>query len=263
MVSPWNPAVFMFSQMEQAEATDTMQPGMSDWRAEARAWLLSARNWAVVNLSPRQIWRDRVRRRIAAAFISGDGLEIGALHLPLALPKTARVRYVDYKPTGELVEMYRAGYRFFDLAPVSVVDDGERLNSIENESIDFLVANHVLEHSENPIATLMRWLDVLQVGGILFMAIPDKRYTFDRDRPLTEVDHLLRDYVEGPGWSRDQHFEEYCRFVQRPSEEDLPANIARLKKDDIRIHFHVGLRSPFGSCSIVVGIRWISASESS
>jgi SAM-dependent methyltransferase len=218
---------------------------MKQAKQELPAWSLSDKNWAVVNISPRQIRRRQVRARLARSYLRGDGLEIGALHMPLPLPSAARVRYVDYKPTNELRAIYDGGYRFFSIAPVSIIDDGEVLSSVENGSIDFLIANHVIEHCENPIGTLTRWLDVLRPGGILFLAVPDKRYTFDRDRPLTSAEHILRDYHDGPAWSRDQPFEEYTRYVQRPADDALAARIAELKAADVRIHFHVWTAESF------------------
>jgi predicted SAM-dependent methyltransferase len=234
---------------------------MNRVHCEARAWLLSARNWAVVHLSPRQIRRRRVRKRLAAEFLKGEGLEIGALHMPLSVPAEARVRYVDYKPTDELRVDYDGGYRLLSLAPVSIVDDGESLRSVESGSVDFLIANHVLEHCENPVATLARWLEVLRPGGILFAAVPDKRYTFDRGRPLTTTEHVVRDYRQGPAWSRDHHFEEYTRYVLRPAADRLDQRVAKLKDDNVRIHFHVWTAESFveflDRCQVEFGFPFV------
>ena len=54
--------------------------------AGSRRWLRVAGEV----LSPRQREVRANRRRLANKFIAGDGLEIGALHLPLALPEGAR-----------------------------------------------------------------------------------------------------------------------------------------------------------------------------
>lgn len=78
-----------------------------------------------------------------------------------------------------------------------------------------MIANHFLEHCENPIKAFLNMLRVLRPGGILFLAVPDKRHTFDRDRPVTPLAHLVRDYEEGPGWSRKGHFEEWVRLVHK------------------------------------------------
>jgi hypothetical protein len=64
------------------------------------------------------------------------------------------------------------------------------------------VANHFLEHCEDPLRTLANHLRVVRVGGVIYMAVLDKNYTFDKDREITTLDHLIRDYENGPLVSR-------------------------------------------------------------
>jgi len=45
------------------------------------------------------------------------------------------------------------------------------------ESIDFIVAVHVLEHEPDPVAIVRHWLDVLKPGGGVGIVVPDWRYT--------------------------------------------------------------------------------------
>jgi len=189
----------------------------------------------------RAVLPDRVvsaRLRIAKRYLAGDGLEIGALHNPLPLPKAARVRYVDRLPVPEL----RAHYPELDQEPlveVDVIDDGERLETIGDSTQDFVVANHFLEHTQDPIGTLLNAYRVLRPGGVLYLAVPDKRHTFDVDRPLTPVDHLLRDHEEGPDVSRRAHFEEWARLVDRVPAAEVSRRAEQLMEQDYSIHFHV------------------------
>src|SRR5688572_19302479 len=44
----------------------------------------------------------RARESIATAYLSGNGLEIGALHQPSRVPTAARVRYVDRMTAPDL-----------------------------------------------------------------------------------------------------------------------------------------------------------------
>ncbi len=178
------------------------------------------------------------RAQLAARFVRGQGAEIGALHLPLQLPASARVRYVD----SLTVEQARAHYpelRFLPLVPVSIVDDGEKLTQIAPDSLDFLVANHVLEHCQNPLGTLQLWLSKLRADGILFCALPDKRFTFDRERPVTTLEHLWHDYENGPGNSYEAHLREWARDVGHAPESQLPGDVAALRASGYSIHFHV------------------------
>jgi predicted SAM-dependent methyltransferase len=189
----------------------------------------------------RAVRPDRVvseRMRIAKRYLAGDGIEIGALHNPLPVPKAARVRYVDRLSVPDL----RAHYPELEQEPlvaVDVIDDGERLATIGDATQDFVVANHFLEHTQDPIGTLLSAYRVLRPGGVLYLAVPDKRHTFDSERPLTPVDHLLRDHDEGAEVSRREHFEEWARLVDKVPADEVPRRAAELMEQDYSIHFHV------------------------
>ncbi len=179
------------------------------------------------------------RNSIAAAYLAGEGIEIGALHNPLRLPRSCRVRYVDNVPAGE------ASRRFHDvrskrLVGVDILDDGERLGRIPDGSQSFVVANHFLEHCQNPIGAFRNMMRVLKDGGILYLAIPDKRYTFDKDRPSTPFEHLLQDDLEGPERSRRQHLEEWTRLVEGLKDDAVVrSRIDELIRTGLNIHYHV------------------------
>jgi SAM-dependent methyltransferase len=126
-----------------------------------------------------------------------------------------------------------------DLVHVAVVDDGERLTTIPDASVDFVVANHFLEHTEDPIGTLEQHVRVLRPGGVLYLANPDPRVTFDERRPLTTIEHLARDHRDGPESSRAAHYEEWVRLVELASQAEVPVRAVRLRDDAYSIHFHV------------------------
>lgn len=48
-----------------------------------------------------------------------------------------------------------------------------------SESIDFIVALHVLEREHDPVATVLHWLDVVKPGGGVGIVVSDWRYTWD------------------------------------------------------------------------------------
>src|SRR3954464_14570380 len=154
------------------------------------------------------------RRRLAKRFLRGEGLEIGALHFPLGLPRHAHARYVDRMGVEDLRREY-PDLRARPLVDVDVLDDGEKLTTIPDESADFLIANHFIEHTEDPIATLRAHARVLKPGGVLYMAVPDKRSTFDIDRPITPLEHMVTDHEHGPQTSRKAHYEEWVRLVEK------------------------------------------------
>jgi len=179
-----------------------------------------------------------VREFLAYHYLRGTGLEVGALDKPMKIPKGVKVKYVDRMDHDELLRQYPelSGKKLVD---IDIVTDGETLREVANESQDFLIASHFLEHCEDPIATLKNFLRVCKPAGILFIALPDKRYTFDRDRPETTYEHLLRDHRMGAAESRRDHFREWVRYVDRKSELEVESESSRLQAMSYSIHFHV------------------------
>jgi SAM-dependent methyltransferase len=179
------------------------------------------------------------REFIAHLYVRGRGIEIGALHRPLPLPPDARATYVDRLPVEELRRQYpELGAE--RLVPVGIVDDGERLATVPDASQDFVIANSFIEHCEDPLTALRNMFRVLRTGGILYLSAPDKRLTFDRDRPVTDLEHILRDHREGPGASRRQHYLEWARLVEHIRDDAAAARRAdHLMETRYSIHFHV------------------------
>jgi len=188
----------------------------------------------------RQVDHKATREDVGARYLRGNGLEIGALNFPLRLPRSASARYVDRQPHEELVALYGHMYPGATIVAPDVIDDGETLATFDDASVDFIVANHMLEHTEDPIGTIAAHLRVVRPGGILFYALPDARRTpFDRDRERTAVEHVLRDHSEGPGWSRRGHYREWVRLAERFDEPDVERRAADLEAEQANIHFHV------------------------
>jgi predicted SAM-dependent methyltransferase len=175
---------------------------------------------------------------IAAIYLKGAGIEIGALHQPLSVPRGARVQYVDRMTAPELQRHYPE-ISTSPFVAVDIIDDGEQLTKLADGSQDFVIANHFLEHCQNPIRTFQNFLRVLKPEGVLYVAVPDKRFTFDADRPPTTIEHVMRDFAEGPEWSKRQHFEEWSRLVNKAKEEHVPHEVEHLLGVDYSIHFHV------------------------
>ncbi len=209
-------------------------------RLTQRGRALAGRLWRALGFGPRF---RRKRSVLAQRYIRGSGIEIGALNEPLTLPPGSSVRYVDCLDLPALRTLYPriAGE---PLAPVDVIDDGERLERFADASVDFVVANHFIEHTEDPIGAIEAHLRVLRPGGILFMAVPDKRRSPDWARSETSLEHLLRDHRDGPEWSRRSHFEEWAGQVIWAADPEREAD--RLEEAGYSIHFHVWTRERFG-----------------
>jgi SAM-dependent methyltransferase len=179
------------------------------------------------------------RKRIAARYLTGRGIEIGALDAPTPLPPGAIVRYVDFRTLAELHRQYpELDAKSF--VPVDVVDDGERLDKFDDASVDFLIANHMLEHCENPLGTLRNHLRKVAPGGWLFYAMPDMRMGFDRARTMTPFEHLVADDADGGAASRWSHHLEWARFANNIEDEGEIKRVAEEnQRNSYSIHFHV------------------------
>jgi SAM-dependent methyltransferase len=201
---------------------------------------------APIQLDPPPLYFE-ARAEFAARYLFGEGLEIGPLHQPLAIPPYARARYVDRMTVDDLRREYPELVDW-DLTDVDIVDDGETLATVAAESQDFIVANHFLEHCENPIGTIETHLGKLKPGGVLFYAVPDKRFTFDFRRPVTPLEEMVADYDQGPERSRAGHYEEWSRFViheEARSDELVERSARELEAAKYSIHMHVWTQAEF------------------
>ena len=90
--------------------------------------------------------------------------------------------------------------------------DATDLGMIPDESYDFLLSCHSLEHIANPLKAMGEWLRIMKHGAYLLIIVPDKRYTFDHLRPITSFDHLLEDYEKNMGEDDMTHLEETIRL---------------------------------------------------
>jgi predicted SAM-dependent methyltransferase len=92
------------------------------------------------------------------------------------------------------------------------IADAVQLSRIEDEQYEFVLSSHVLEHVANPIRALIEWRRVLKIGGALLIIVPDRRYTYDRNRPLTTFDHILEDYLNKVQEDDSTHLEEIVKL---------------------------------------------------
>ncbi len=162
-----------------------------------------------------------------------EGIEIGALHSPYNNKNSKlKIRYVDRMTTEELRKQYPE-LNSYHLVTPDIVDDGEKLTTIPNNSLDFIIANHFLEHCENLLKTVEAHLQKLKLGGLLYYYVPNKDYTFDKKRKITTIDHILDEYYNGHLENRKSHFEDWCENV------DGSTAVTALMEKNYSIHFHV------------------------
>jgi 2-polyprenyl-3-methyl-5-hydroxy-6-metoxy-1,4-benzoquinol methylase len=191
------------------------------------------------------------REDIAKTILSGEGIEIGALHNPLKVSANANVKYVDRMSKSDLYKHYPE-LSNLNLVNVDVIDDGETLSTFSDKSQDFIIANHFIEHSEDPILTIKNLLRVLKNNGIIFMAVPNKKKTFDVNRIDTTIEHLILDHSKGPDLSRKFHYEEWVNLIEpffgrSYSKNEAKKRVNELMKQKYSIHFHCWTMTSFSA----------------
>jgi SAM-dependent methyltransferase len=176
------------------------------------------------------------RATLAREYLRGSGMEIGALARPVAVPH-AIVSYFDCLTECEMAEVYpEVSGR---IAALDGIEDLEELRGIEEESQDFVIVCHVLEYCGNVLAAFHAMRRVLRTGGVLFLAVADKRQTEDRARPVTPLGHLAADFVHGPTGSWTGHLEEWATFLENSNGEEPQDRLAAAQRHARRIRQHV------------------------
>lgn len=198
------------------------------------------------------------RMLLAQWYLRGEGLEIGAQSSPLRLPSRAKAKYVDVISREEIIRQF-PNLNPKKVVQVDIISDGFTLGGIGDNQFDFVIANHVLEHSANPIGTLSNWTRVLKPGGVLFCSVPLKNRSFDKGRNLTAWDHMADDfraYSEKDEKRVEkinlQHYEEWLdhsepEILKRPPISGLERErrIEKMLSEKEEIHFHTFDRKSF------------------
>ena len=116
------------------------------------------------------------------------GYEIGgsahnSFHLPCC-------KNIDYTDDMETVFKINEDLLCGEKMPVDIVAPGDQL-PLPDESTDYIISSHVLEHFFDPIGAIKEWLRVVKKGGIIFMIVPKINAIPEEDRPPTQLSELI------------------------------------------------------------------------
>ena len=197
-----------------------------------------------------------------AADLHGVGIEIGALANPLWLPAGASVIFAD-KFDYDALCARNPDVPADRIVHPEVICDAMSLEGLADASFDFLIACHLLEHVHDPIRALLAWRRVLKPGGLALCIVPDARFSFDRGRPLTSIEHLLWDFAnagtELKVLSDLGHIAECNLNMHRSLDVEGAVDLARrILRESYDTHFHVwsyeSLRAQLGELIRTYGL---------
>lgn len=147
---------------------------------------------------------------LAHHYLDGmQGLEIGgSTHNPFGL----NTKNVDY--TAETNQYKKLEEKFVGQALlVDIVAPGDAIPLPDN-SQDFVVSAHVIEHFPDPIKALKEWYRLIRPGGYIFMIVPHKERTFDKDEPRTTLQELI-DRHEGKTIAQPNTHQHYSVWITK------------------------------------------------
>jgi SAM-dependent methyltransferase len=181
-----------------------------------------------------------LRTELSYRYLLGSGIEIGALQNPLSLRPDTHVRYADRLNLAQARAHYPELKDHLLVDPI-VICEADKLSPIADGSIDFVIANHVLEHMRDPLGAIREWLRVVRPGGHIYVAIPEHTNPLDRLRSVTPFDHLIADFEKRANRKKfdREHYREWIASTRADlsAAERTKAELQLISKG-YAIHFH-------------------------
>lgn len=180
----------------------------------------------------------QIREILSALFVKGSGIEIGAFHSPWPLAGApAKVLYVDNKDETLLRKAHPDLPPETKIVPIDRFDNGVSLSTFPDDSLDFILASHFLEHTPCILTTINTHLQKLSPGGLAIYAVPNRDNPIDKNRKTVfDAAHLIRD-LRGPDVIA--HHDEYLRDVDGITDGGERVRIAKERLNQgLDIHYH-------------------------
>jgi SAM-dependent methyltransferase len=120
--------------------------------------------------------------------------------------------------------------------------EGSVLPFIADNTYDFLLSSHNLEHMANPIKALKEWQRVVKTGGHLVIVLPHYLRTFDHCRVPTTIQHMLGDYERNTDENDLTHFDEVyeaSRLYDRERSDEETRSLLLNNFNHRMMHHHV------------------------
>lgn len=130
---------------------------------------------------------------LAHKYLDGlRGIEIGAsAHNPFNIKNCLNVNYTDEDTAHTEEQKSLCG----EVVKVDIIAPGDDL-PFKDKTVDFVLSSHCLEHFFDPIGALLEWKRVTKDDGIIFMVVPHKERTFDKERERTTIEELRERFLD-------------------------------------------------------------------
>jgi len=139
--------------------------------------------------------------------VRGHGLEVGgpSLFFQHSLPvyrTAARIDGLNFADETMWEGSIRDGQPFVcgsKILGTQFLGEATDLAQFADDTFDFVLSCHSLEHSANPLRALEEWKRVVKSDGHIILVLPNKTAIFDHRRPTTKMSHLMKDFRSGVG----------------------------------------------------------------
>jgi SAM-dependent methyltransferase len=183
------------------------------------------------------------RADLANPHLKGRGVEIGGGSTPHILERHIEVTHFDVRSREELATYFATENIDIQVHPL------EDFNNIFPQGADFLIAHHVLEHTPNPIETLLNWHKMVKPDGTIVISLPNHLLCGDDKRLVPPIEHLLADYCfesDGDDFSSLEHILSFlCSWYEfSPGLQNLNAKetcdemLSNLHRSGHDLHWH-------------------------
>jgi hypothetical protein len=125
-------------------------------------------------------------RELLMSWMEGTGIAVNARQRWGSLPLAENLRFADVYSIAELRAKHPE-WRALSLAPVSIIDDVVSLPSLHDDSLDYIVAYHLLMDEAKIFQAYDTAGRLLRAGGNLLIPVPDERYAADGGLELTAI----------------------------------------------------------------------------
>ncbi|MDP4147904.1 MAG: methyltransferase domain-containing protein [Bacteroidota bacterium] len=171
--------------------------------------------------------------------VCGKGVEFGAASSPFPTALESQVEYADLFDHSLISSPYHNHHTYarHEYVKCKYLTGMEVMVGIPDRSLDFIIASHVIEHLRNPLQAMETAWTRLKPEGKLVLMVPHRDLTFDKNRDITSLEHIVLDY-ERPLKERDfMHFYDFYEnaFV---APNPFEKAVEMFNSDASDIHYH-------------------------